>query len=288
MYPNFLVTGAQRSGTTTLYHHFLQHPDIYVNPDVKELKFLLRMQHGNTPFESYQEYFTGWKGEKAVGDITPHYLYFEYIPDLIKQYLPDARLITVLRNPIDRAYSAYCYALRTGRERYTFEKAIEKKRTGRHLIDYVGVGMYAAQLERYYNRFDRNQILVILFDDLTRCGEETMKQIYAFLDVDQTIALKLADRGDNKQNSAQYPRYPSLHRAWAFSRQIPVVRDVVKSVNPREIPLPLQGKYPPMRPETREKLKQVYRQDIDRLSQLINLDLSPWLRDTSRSNQENS
>lgn len=278
MYPNFLVIGAQRSGTTTLYNHFLQHPDIYVNPQEKELKFLLKMHRENLPFETYQEYFTGWNGEKAVGDVSPPYLYFEYVPELIAKFLPDAKLIATLRNPIDRAYSSYCYALRTGREQHTFETAIERKHKGPHLNDYIGKGMYSIQLERYFKRFDRSQMLILLFEDLTNSEETTMKSIYAFLEVDTDVPLKLNDKGENKQNSAQYPRYPYLHRAWAVSRKVPLVKNVVKSIDPRQIPLPLQDTYPPIRPETRERLREIYRADTEKLSNLLNRDVSYWLQ----------
>src|SRR5215210_1748036 len=134
MLPNFLVIGAGKSGTTSLYHYLRQHPDVYMSP-VKEPLFFAaeggrirfpgpdgRMisRAANpgavTRMKDYRALFAGVSGKKAVGEASPQYLYTPEAPLRIKHYVPEAKLIAVLRNPVERAYSAFLHRTRLGRE----------------------------------------------------------------------------------------------------------------------------------------------------------------------------
>ena len=130
--PTFLIIGAGKSGTTSLYYYLKQHPQVYMSP-VKEAHFF-DQDEGEKPdfrgpgrsspppitsIEDYRALFRGVTDETAVGEATPSYIYIPGAPGRIRRRIPDAKLIAGLRNPTDRAYSAFLHTVRSGRERLT-------------------------------------------------------------------------------------------------------------------------------------------------------------------------
>ena len=127
--PNFLILGAQKAGTTSLFDYLGQHPEVYPSP-IKETHFF---DHGGVrqtyagpvripgpkikSLEEYEGLFDGVRDEKAVGEATPTYLYLPGVAERIRHHVPEARLIAILRDPVERAYSGYQHAVRNGRER---------------------------------------------------------------------------------------------------------------------------------------------------------------------------
>lgn len=281
VYPNFIVIGAQRSGTTALDRYLRQHPDIYLSNVTKELRFFVKMKQDSRAFSDYAQYFHTWAGETAIGDVTPHYLYFPYVADMIATYLPNVRLIATLRNPIDRAYSAYCYTLRTGREWRTFERAIEETVDDDLLRDYVGVGRYSIQLQRYLQHFDPAQIKIILFDDLINTPQQTLADICAYLDVDPSWRFEVFPKHSQQTNTAMYPAYPFLQRTLAYYRNYGgnwrYIWRFVRHVPDWQSRLPIRTTYPPMSSRARAKLVQLFEPEIQALSLLLKRDLTYWL-----------
>lgn len=148
--PNFFIVGAAKSGTTSLYHYLKQHPEIYMSP-VKEPKYFLasinKFPH-NGPgdievdkkiirtWDEYLKLFSNASVEKCIGEASCGYLYYcELVAPSIKRISPEAKIIIVLRNPVERAFSAYCYLFREGRETLSFEEAlkIEEERKKKEL-----------------------------------------------------------------------------------------------------------------------------------------------------------
>ena len=138
--PNFLVIGAAKSGTSSLYMYLKQHPEIYMSP-IKEPHFFSfddesKMTKGPgdpihkaiTNFDDYQAQFDGVTDEKAIGEASTSYLYRPEAPGRIHAMLPDAKLIVILRNPVDRAFSAYMHVVRDKRETSKdFAEALSKE-----------------------------------------------------------------------------------------------------------------------------------------------------------------
>ena len=164
--PNFLMVGAQKCGTPSLYYYLKQHPQIYMSP-VKEAHFFdveegekpdfRRASHSSRPvsgIEDYRALFAGVKDETAIGEASPSYVYIPEAPRRIRSRLPDAKLIAILRDPADRAYSAFLHTSRSGREPLTdFAQALREEedriRNGWHpLYHYRERGFYHAQLKR--------------------------------------------------------------------------------------------------------------------------------------------
>src|SRR5918994_968558 len=207
--PNFFIVGAQKAGTTSLYHYLNQHPQIYMSPvkepfffdheinskgDVVVRGFAGRRQAPRyANLEEYQALFRGVGGETAIGEASPLYIYAPGTPERIKEYVPEARSVALLRNPADRAYSAYLHALRIGVEPLAdFAQALreeeERIRNGWHYVfHYRNRGLYYEQIKRYYEVFGRESVGVWLYDDLKEDPARMVRSVFRFLGVEDTF-----------------------------------------------------------------------------------------------------
>jgi hypothetical protein len=206
--PNFIILGAAKAGTTALYHYLNQHPQIFMSP-MKETNFFALMDESLnfcgpgdcdfinrfsiTSMEAYREQFAGSQGALAVGEASPLYLYSPKAPPRIQQHIPDAKLIIMLRHPIERAYSAFLHLVRDGRETTTdFGEALameeERIRAGwEHIWHYKNMSLYYEQVKRYYDLFDRSRIKLYLYYDFRTETMQMLGDVFRFLDVDDTL-----------------------------------------------------------------------------------------------------
>lgn len=210
MLPTFLVLGAARCGTTSLHYYLAEHPDICMST-IKEPNFFLfrptdtgpqpciaddrRLLAKSVPErDRYERLFP--HPATAVGEASPLYLYTRETPALIRDLVPDARLIAVVREPIDRSWSHFGYVHDDLGDRTVaaFAEAVERElplpyepyRTGTH---FVRLSAYAAQLRRYREVFPPEQLLVVSYDDLVGATAATLARICRFLGVDDTFAF---------------------------------------------------------------------------------------------------
>lgn len=306
MLPNFLIIGAQKCGTTALYHYLGQHPQVYMCP-LKEPNFFAfegtapayRDANGEPSpinndsvwlLDQYQQLFTGWSGQAAIGEASPHYLYLSEAAGRIKLHIPDVKLIAVLRHPVDRAYSAFLHAVRANREpACSFAKALqleeERIQTSCGLVyHYKAMGFYYAQLKHYYALFDPSRIAVYLYDDLVGDMEGTLRGLFRFLEVDASfcpdtsvhynpsgvpknlLLHKYTEPNSLRRLGARF--LPRSTRALLPKQLILAMARLIRDRNMTKPPLPA---------EDRAVLSEVYREDILRLSELIDRDLSHWL-----------
>jgi Sulfotransferase domain len=210
--PSFIIIGAQRAGTTSLFDYLCRHPDVAgptaVNEDIawsKELHFFddrfprgLGWYRGLFPLAFRRRLARVRGGDFVAGEATPYYLFHPAVPERVAGTLPDVRLIALLRDPIERAYSHYQLAYRKGREQLSFEDALaaESERLAEdepHLHDphyrtrhhrhhsYLARGLYAEQLERWFAHFPREQLLVLQSEDFLARPAETYEEVLAFL-----------------------------------------------------------------------------------------------------------
>jgi hypothetical protein len=201
--PDFLIIGAKKAGTTFLYNVLTLHP--HVEPAAfKELHYFdIRIEEEGT--EWYRQWFPSprWKdGRRTMsGEATPGYLSHPNVPERAARVVPQARLIALLRNPVDRAYSDYHQTARKGREPLTFEGAVEaeeawlcserdetserKDGTGRNQskYGYLAGGIYVDQLMRWSKFFPHEQLLVLKSEDLFERGPDTLRRVLRFLDL---------------------------------------------------------------------------------------------------------
>ena len=218
--PNFLVIGAAKGGTTSLYHYLRQHPDIYMSP-MKEPNYFTEEDQlfGKRSVRSRSEYerlFDGVRDERAIGEATPRYLNAIGGVSRIHADLPGVRLIATLRQPADRGYSAYLMRFTDSREYLSADEVLQ---SGNYQFE---SGLYHAKLRRYFDTFPREQIKVILFDDLIARPQETVQSLYRFLGVDPDFPVDTS----NRFNTTFYPRFVRLTRlfnstASSFARIAP-------------------------------------------------------------------
>ena len=296
--PNFLIIGAAKAGTTSLYASLKQHPQIYMTT-VKEPNFFalegekLDFPSGvpregyrancKTSIESYCEQFQGVSNEIAIGEASPIYLYHPKAPERIQHYVPHAKLIAILRNPVERAYSNFLHHMRECCEPFTdFAQALqqEENRIRNNWwwgFYYVSAGFYYIQLKRYFDKFDRSQIHVYLYEELHTNPVSLLRDIFKFLQVDETFIPNTS----TKYNVSGIPKNQLFYN---FLTQPNLIKEPFKRLLPsnlrQSIVLNLKNRSlikPQLSSEVRSQLIQVYREDILKLQDLIERDLSQWL-----------
>ncbi len=206
--PHFIIIGAQKCGTTSLYEYLIKHPSIYPAA-VKEVGFFDRYYNKGikwyrTQFPSFfRKYYVKWVLNKdfITGEASTGYILNPHSLRRIKRIIPQANLILLLRNPVDRAYSHYKHTVRIGREPLSFEEAIEKEeerigealkqtRTNEHyynfdiaLYAYLHTGIYIDQIEVLLELFPKKQILILKSEDFNKDPSVIYKKVLHFLDV---------------------------------------------------------------------------------------------------------
>lgn len=192
IFPNVFIAGAQKAGTTSLHYWLADHPDVFAPEGLKDFHFFSKNEH----YDKGQPYLDtlfrkGYQNQKVVLDSSVNYLYFPYVPERISQWMPDAKIIIQLRNPIHRALSAYLFNFKYGIEENSIETALRKEETSpfsdRYDLEnftYLEHGLYAQQLRRWYDHFPKEQILVSLFEEIMPQKEDFVRSVFEFIGVD--------------------------------------------------------------------------------------------------------
>jgi hypothetical protein len=249
-----LIIGAARSGTTSLYSALQSHPDVYLPRNKRpEPHFFLKESEFTKGLGYYeQRYFSEWHGQRAVGEASTSYLYGPDVPRRIDKALPGAKVICVLRDPVERAFSGYWHTVRSGLEALSFDEALAMEESRKQQLAgtamgeiapfaYVERGLYHQQLTRWFDVFDRNRVCVVLFEELVSHPSSVLTAIADFLGVDRNA---FAAPSLGKENTS-------------------VPGDASMSA------------------ETRRALVERFRGDIRALETLLGRDLSDWLMPSS-------
>jgi hypothetical protein len=232
---DFLVMGAQKSGTTALAYFLMQHPEIYI-PEDKEIHFFDYEPHfehrGPVDYTKYHEYFDVPSGARVVGEATPIYMYWRPARERIKQYNPSIKMVFILRNPIDRAYSHFRWFQRmTGKQGSNFSVALRLERIRRlrayprqtRQYSYIDRGYYARQIRRLLEQFSASQMLFIKTEDLRDNHESTLYRVFDFLGVSRVSNIEPARVNDN-----QYPPMSESDRMYLLKKFEKDIRDLEK------------------------------------------------------------
>lgn len=297
--PNFLIIGAAKSGTTSLYRYLEQHPQVYVKAkepgffayegqDIRlhgpedQMRFDRRVIADRTQYESL---FADITTEKAYGEASVAYMYIEGTAERIHSHVPDMRLIAILRNPVDRAFSSYWHMRRDGREPLaTFSEALQAEETRMqegwdYIWHYTRLGLYHNQLQTYYDLFSPHQIALFLFEELQQDPTGVVREICRFLSIDDDFIPNTSV----KYNASGTPRLRTLHQFISHPNR---VKDALKPLVPLGVrkkmgirlkSLNVNTNKPVMASETRKQLQELFCDDILRLQDLIDKDLSGWL-----------
>ena len=288
--PNFMIIGASKCGTTSLWEYLNRHPDVFWT-EPKEPMFFNWEAHNSKGIEWYASLFENAGEKKAIGEATTSYTYAPHTPDVpqrIYDLLPDCKLIYMLRPPVARTYSHYVQELQVRvwapkGELGTFEDALKKCPV---LVD---AGMYLKQIEQYLRVFPRDQIKVLLLEDLTRDPTKVLHEVQEFIGIEAIDLSKSKQvtanprgihhirRGLNKkiEDIKAIPGVGMLTKAIPKSVRSAMYRRMLTSKKVRNAASLDLHVEPPL-PETNEELRALFKQPNAELGEFLGRDLSHW------------
>lgn len=290
--PNFFIVGAAKCGTTSLYHYLEQHPEIGMASYKEPCYFCYNQLYDDK--ELYVNLFSHLnKNIEMIGEASTNYLAAPESPILIHKYDKHAKIIIVLRNPVNRAFSLYKWMVRAGYEQASsFEKALkleeERKKISKYdsrpvkyNYFYYSSGLYYNQVKRYFDLFDKDQILIIDFNDLKQNLDITLNKVFNFLKV-RNFKIK----NSKIHNKAKFPYSPRLQHFFrndlynriCLSKEKKnkmygnIIVDFLAGLNSN------LGKEPKLELITAKMLQDKYKSDLNKLEKIIPFSTSPWQR----------
>ena len=295
--PNFFIVGAPKCGTTSIYEYLCQHPEVFMTR-WKEPHFWSTdlYRPGRISEERYYELFEEGAGKQRVGEASTEYLYSTAACESIKRVFPDAKIIIMLRNPVDMIHSGHSQRLWHGRENIpVFEEALEAeqdRKQGKRLppypypvetLFYRDVGRYARHVDRYLTAFGKDNVHVILFEQLIKAPQDVFAELCAFLGVSQEAQIAFGQHNANK-----VPRFRKIPLLFVPTSKVRIAaKKLPASVHSTLRPLAKvimrantkREKRVPLKPETRRSLEMFFEDDVAELSALLGMDLqSFWFR----------
>ena len=291
--PNFFIVGAPKSGTTTLYRYLRQHPAVFMPLRKEPHHFATDLYAPRYVYDEaeYLALFEEGRGKKAVGEASVYHLYSKVAAKRIYQFDPDAKVIIMLRNPVDMVHSLHSQRLYSGYEDIeVFEDALaaeEDRMRGQRIpaqgypiecLLYTQVGMLGQQVSRYLDVFPRGQIQFIEFEQFANDTSLAYERVCAFLGVPGDYEPEWAVHNANKR-----VRSEGLRKLMKFN---PKLNSSVRSLLPFSVRRPIKRalvkantKYearPPLREQTRQELQHIFAEDVHLLRTLIDIDLGHW------------
>ncbi|MDN5870839.1 MAG: sulfotransferase [Nitrococcus sp.] len=283
--PGFFVVGAAKAGTTSLYAYLRRVPAVFM-PDVKEPHFFSPSALGSngahgkvSDWRDYLAIFSGARDKEIIGEASPSYLWDDQSPLLIRSRLPESKIIILLRDPIERAFSHYLADVRLGWQKLPFHQALQadldypRKQWGQSHL-YLELGCYVEQISRYFRNFGRENVKVVLFDDLKEEPMTCLTGICSFLGVNPLAPLPARSE---THNAAAVPR-GHIGRLLIGSSAL---RRAAQALIPSQVRalcrdhLLLTASKPQMESQARAFLKGYYKEETQKLQTLLDRRL-PW------------
>lgn len=291
--PDFLIVGAAKSGTTSLYRHLNKSNKVFI-PYVKECKFFSSLANdynglGAEKFsmpivKNYQEYMDLFSGQESLlcGDASPDYLYYykRSIPNILNKVGKEVKVVIILRNPVDRAYSNYMHHIRERWEDVSFSKALdlEESRISNHWswgYHYFNAGLYSEAVKAFKDNFPN--LKIYLFEDLKN-ERHLLESLSIFLGIEYQ-----SDSGRiKKYNSSGIPKNELWHK---IIMDQSFIKDIIKRVLPEKMRQKMKKKVVSLNLRKskmghieRINLINRYKKDIRNLEQIIGRDLSEWTK----------
>lgn len=287
MKPSFFIVGAAKSGTTSLYHYLKSHPEVYMCP-IKEPNFFSceEIREQNLYYEidcvdnlhDYGELFIDVLGEKAIGEASVSYMFYPQVARKIKENVPDAKIIIMLRNPVQRGFSHYLMDKRLGYVDLPFKDVVYKQ-IKHPLIDlyyqqYVELGLYCEQVERYLKIWGENRVKIVLLSDFQSKTKDTLFQVCDFLGINNSFLFDVSER----HNMYIQPKMKCLSSVYASS----IMRKTANFFLPLRVQKTIKKRLftptqkPSMDEDTSRYLLNFYKKDIMNLQTLLKINLEAW------------
>ena len=281
--PNFLVVGAMKAGTTSLTLYLAAHPDVYVPPG-KEAHFFERDERWGRGVDWYREWFAGAGSQRAIGEGTAGYMFFADVPARMAAVVPEARLIAILRDPVERAYSHYLHTRTRAGERRTFSQIVDEElqdnsfrslplsRQALGRSHYLARGLYLQQVQNLCEHYDRDALLVLLLDDLELHPGRAFRDVCRFLKIDDTV---VPENVGTRVNPYVEPR---SQRLWDLALRLRLLRALPNGVRMAAIRalVRFDPDHPPMDPDVRARLSGYFAAPNAALGEWLGRDLSHW------------
>ncbi len=279
MRPTFIGIGAQKCASSWVYDILSDHPEVVVS-EKKELDFFsYQYERG---YEWYEAQFEDKPGARAVGEISPSYFNEASVPERIKLYAPEAKILLSLRSPVERALSQHRHLVRIGYVTgpdFSFEHALHCNPS------YVEQGQYARHLSRWLEHFPREQIMILLMEDILQSPQNVARSVYQFLGINpEHLSGSLSEKSNPSYaiRSRAFDQVICTVRGAADRSGLgPVWRGVgqlgLQRLYRRMNRRPSQQVIPKAMPETLENLKARFREDTTKLQSMLGADLSAWL-----------
>jgi hypothetical protein len=310
--PNFFIVGAPKAGTTSLYHYLDQHPEVYMSTikepnffaaEIREENFDPKLRRGIArdtrglrkflsgpmrekrfggivaDWEDYLHLFSNANNESVLGEASVCYLWSPTAPERIAGRIPDAKILVMLRDPAERAFSQYLHGLGMGAIRWSFREHIQRNlhhRSGQFCVHYpfLELGLYSEQLGRYLERFGRN-VWIGFHEDFKNRPRELLRSVFRFLGVNAEFA---PDTG-RRYLEAQVPHLAAIGWLKRLGFWQTAARVTPSSLRPLiHRALIRRPGATRMDPADRQFLVNFYREDIGRLASLVGRNLDPWLQ----------
>ena len=282
-YPDFIIIGAGKCGTTSLYTYLKQHPQVYLCPH-KETYFFVpepirskfKPWGAMTNFDDYTDLFKDASQNNIIGEISTTYYRHAESAQEIYHKLPQVKIIAILRDPANRAFSDYQMHFRKGNEKEDFTSLISPDNR------FIKPGFYYAELVPYFKVFPQEQIKILLFDDLVKNSANFIADLFEFIEVDSQFT-------PNTSTQSRKGGLPKNQTVNILLTKPNPLRKLTASVLSLFIPFSLRQELraslvkkniqqAKLAPEVRQQLIEVYRYDISKLQELIDRDLSLWLQ----------
>ncbi|BBB33403.1 sulfotransferase [Thermotomaculum hydrothermale] len=306
--PDFFIVGAPKCGTTSLQYYLSQHPEIYFSPikepvyfakDIVEnakrcksgrayfldKKYFLRKHPLQMhiayieDFNLYLQLFSYMKEEKVAGEASAYYLFSSVAAEEIYKFNKDAKIIIILRNPVERAFSHFLMNLRDGiiNNNDFLDEVFSDYEKGKNECrqNCLEIGLYFNQLQRYFNLFPENNIRVLIFEKYTKNLPETCRDLFAFFGVKKDFEVDFS----KKLNKALNPKLP-----W-INNKIKDLRRKINLIFPFKTPelikktynyLFMENEKPLLTKREKEKLLSLFKEDILKTQSLLKIDFSFW------------
>ena len=285
---DFFIVGAPKAGTTSLYHYLNEHPQVEMSsqkePDYFSDKAIHEqgMYYGKNRVKTLGKYESLFEQKESVvyGEASVSYLFYDNVAEDIKKYNPNAKIIIMLRNPIQRAFSHYLMDYKLGLISDSFENIIAKKSKHKsaHLFyqQYIEVSKYAMQIQRYQDFFEKENILFIDYEDFKKNVSETVGQVYNFLNISAVSAANI----NTKYNVSTMPKNKVIRFIYSFIflRKTLTLLFPIYLVKIIRNFLFIAEKKPELLKETSRQLKIIFNNDIEKLKDVLGKDYSKWIK----------
>ena len=274
MLPNFVIIGAQKAGTTSLWRYLGEHPAIFVSP-LKEPDFFIAERGWRRGLEWYESLFDAGAaaGAAAIGEASPNYTMFPTfagVPERMSQVIPSARLIYLLRDPIDRMVSSYLHALSRAGETAPPERALLER------PHYLDASRYSVQIERFLDRYDRSQLLILLAEDLDRRREATLDRVLSFLGLPEGWRPADLDVRHGAVNTRVPRRWSRKLGALVIRGRIPAFPCLRRVAKTRLGTRAVTAADTALTDDARKRLEDLLRPDVERLRNHLGRDFEGW------------